>query len=161
MADGLNRFTGIGTLGADADLRFTPNGTAVANFRIAINETYVDKDKNKKENTEWVSCVLWGARGEALAKYLTKGSKVCVEGGLRTSSYEKDGQKHYKTEINVSNVVLLGSPRGQAQGDGDASHAPAGNRPAPVRPAGAPAGRAAPSPDEFGAGGGDDSDLPF
>lgn len=105
----VNKFIGIGYLGADSELRYTQSGHAVLNFRIAITEKWKDQNGNAKEHTEWVSCVLWGNRGEALAQYLQKGTRVYVEGGLRTSSFDdKDGNKRYKTEVNVRELELLG-----------------------------------------------------
>lgn len=73
----------------------------------------MDKSSNeRKERTEWVSVTVWGKRADGLAKILSKGSRICVEGSLRTSSYEKDGEKRYKTEVNATNVVLCGGSRG-------------------------------------------------
>jgi single-strand DNA-binding protein len=68
----------------------------------------VDKNKEVQERTEWHSVIVWGARAEGLAKLLAKGTCVLVEGGLRTSSYEKDGVKRYKTEIHASEICLTG-----------------------------------------------------
>jgi len=104
----------IGNLGADAEMVST-NSYSVRKFRIGCSESYLDRNKQRQERTEWVSCVLWGKRGEALCQYLNKGTRVYVEGSLRTSSYEpKDGSgKRYKTEVVVSNVILLGGKRGE------------------------------------------------
>jgi single-strand DNA-binding protein len=110
MADGLNRVMLLGNLGADPELRFTQGGQAVLNMRLATTESYLDKDKVRRERTDWHNVVVWGKRGEALAKILTKGSSVFIEGSLRTSSYDnKEGQKVYKTEINANNILLTGS----------------------------------------------------
>jgi len=111
MADGLNKVMLLGNLGADPELRITSGGQPVLNLRLACSESYLDKDKNRHERTEWVNVTVWGKRGEALANLLTKGARVFVEGGLRTSSYEKDGDKRYKTEVVASNVILTGGPR--------------------------------------------------
>jgi single-strand DNA-binding protein len=140
MADGLNRVMLFGNLGADPELRFTQAGQAVLNLRLATTESYLDKDKVRQERTEWHSVAVWGRRGEALAKILTKGSSVFIEGSLRTSSYEKDGQKFYRTEIVAKEVLLAGGKRGgdnggsTDEGAGDQTGAPAG------APVGAPAG---------------------
>lgn len=116
MADGLNKVMLLGNLGADPELRHTQGGQAVLNLRLACSESYLDKDKNRQERTEWVNVTVWGKRGEALAKLLTKGARVFVEGGLRTSSYDKDGEKRYKTEVVASNVILAGGTRAQDHG---------------------------------------------
>lgn len=114
MAEGLNRVMLLGNLGADPELRFTQGGQAVLNMRLAINESYLDKEKVRREKTEWVSVVLWGKRAEALAKFLTKGSSIFVEGSLRTSSYDdRDGNKRYKTEVVANNVLLTGRSGGR------------------------------------------------
>ena len=120
MSEGINRVTLLGNLGAAPELRFTQGGQAVLNLRLATTESYLDKDKNRKERTDWHSVVLFGKRGEALSKFLDKGSSMLVEGSIRTSSYEdKEGQKRYKTEIVASNIVLTGGKR--SDGDGDRS----------------------------------------
>lgn len=114
MSEGINRVTLLGNLGADPELRYTQSGQAVLNIRLATTESYLDSNKERKERTEWHSVVLWGKRGEALSKFLSKGSQILVEGSLRTSSYDdKDGNKRYKTEVNATNVVLCGG-RGTA-----------------------------------------------
>src|SRR5262249_60556464 len=88
MAEGLNRVMLLGNLGADPELRFTQGGSAVLNMRIATTESYLDKDKVRRERTDWHNVVVWGKRGEALAKILSKGSSLFVEGRLQTSSYD-------------------------------------------------------------------------
>jgi single-strand DNA-binding protein len=110
MADGLNRVMLLGNLGADPELRYTQGGSAVLNMRIATTETYLDKDRVRRERTDWHNVVVWGKRGEALRKILTKGSSVFIEGSLRTSSYDdRDGNKRYKTEIHANNLLITGS----------------------------------------------------
>lgn len=103
-----------GHLGADPELRYTKNGQPVMNMRLATTDSYLDKDKVRREKTEWHSLVMWGKRGEALAKILHKGSPVTIQGSLQTSSYEKDGDKRYKTEVNVKELFLGG--RGDSSG---------------------------------------------
>lgn len=113
MSEGLNRVTLLGNLGADPELR-AAGQTSVLKLRLATTESYFDKKSNeRKEQTDWHSVVLFGARAEALARILHKGSKILVEGKLKTSSYEKDGQKHYKTEVLANQVILCGG-NGQA-----------------------------------------------
>jgi single-strand DNA-binding protein len=108
MAEGLNRVMLLGNLGADPELKTTNSG-AVLKLRLATTESYLDKSNTRQERTEWHSVVMFGKRAEALARILTKGERVFVEGGLRTSSYEKDGEKRYRTEIIASNVILNGA----------------------------------------------------
>lgn len=113
----LNKMIAIGRLGADPDLKYTPSGDAVCNFSIATTEKWKDKTGQKQERTEWIRCVAWRQQAELIAKYLTKGREVYVEGKLQTRSWDKDGQKQYMTEVNVSNVVFLGSGKGGGQRD--------------------------------------------
>lgn len=134
MSDGLNKIYLLGGLGADPELRYTQGGQAVLNMRLAVNESYLDKDKARQERTEWFTIVVWGARGEGLAKILHKGDKIMVEGGLRNSEYEKDGVKHYKTEVHARDVFLCGG--GKRDG---ADTAPRGD--APPRAQASPGGR--------------------
>src|SRR4051812_26536752 len=108
MSDGLNRVILLGYLGADPELRYTQGGTAVLNIRLATNETFVDRNKETQERTDWHSVVVWGARAEGLSKILLKGALILVEGGLRTSSFEKDGLKRYKTEVHAGEICLTG-----------------------------------------------------
>ena len=124
MSEGLNRVLLFGNLGADPELRMTNGGQTVLKLRLATSETYLDKNKVRQEKTEWHSVVLWGKRGEALAKILSKGSRIFVEGSLRTSSYDdKDGNKRHKTEVNATNVILSG---------GGDRHEPLAPRPGPA-----------------------------
>jgi single-strand DNA-binding protein len=107
MADGYNRVQLLGNLGADPELRATSSGS-VLNMRLATTETYLDKNKVRQERTEWHNVSMWGNRAEGLAKILGKGDRVFIEGGIRTSSYEKDGEKRYKTEIVAKDLLLAG-----------------------------------------------------
>lgn len=117
MAEGLNRVILLGNLGADPELRMTNGGTAVLNIRLATSETYLDRNKQRQERTEWHRVVIWGKRAEALGKILTKGDRILVEGSLRTSSYDdKDGNKRYTTEIVATNIVLSGGGGGRGAG---------------------------------------------
>jgi single-strand DNA-binding protein len=110
----MNKAILVGNLGADPELRHTQGDQAVLNLRMATSESWVDRDGEKKERTDWHNVVIWGKRGEALAKFLTKGSKVLIEGRIQTREYEKDGQKRYATDIVAMNVELLG---GRSNGD--------------------------------------------
>jgi single-strand DNA-binding protein len=108
MTQGLNKVTLFGNLGADPELRMTNTGLAVLSFRLATTEVYFDKNQEKQERTEWHNIVLFGARAEALAKLLSKGSRVLVEGRLQTSSYEKDGIRRHKTEVVATELCFGG-----------------------------------------------------
>ncbi|WP_437607944.1 single-stranded DNA-binding protein [Sorangium sp. So ce834] len=121
MAEGLNRVMLLGNLGADPELRFTQGGQAVLNLRLATTESYLDRDKVRKERTDWHNVVIWGKRAEALGKILSKGSSIFIEGSLRTSSYDdRDGNKRYKTEVIANNVLLTGGGRGRGVANDDA-----------------------------------------
>jgi single-strand DNA-binding protein len=117
MAEGLNRVMLLGNLGADPELRVTPGGQAVLKLRLATNETYLDRNNVRQERTEWHRVTIWGRRAEALGKILQKGDLLFIEGRLQTSSYEKNGEKRYSTEVVANNVVLPGTGRG-ARGEG-------------------------------------------
>jgi single-strand DNA-binding protein len=112
MSDGLNRWTGLGNLAADPELRVTPGGQAVLNLRVACNHSYLDRNNVRQEQVEFARVSLWGRRAEALGKILQKGAKIYVEGRMHTSSYEKNGEKRYSTEIQASNVIFCGSAAG-------------------------------------------------
>lgn len=128
MSEGLNRVTLFGNLGADPELRTTQSGDGVLRLRLATTERYLDKQKAWQERTEWHNVTVWGKRGEALHRILTKGSTILVEGSLRTSSYEKDGVKKYSTEINAREIILAGGKREGAKSDSsnDGGAPPAG-----------------------------------
>ena len=128
MSNGLNKVMLIGNLAADAELKMTQGGTAVLKFRMGCSESYTDKAGGKQERTEWVSCVLWGKRGESLHRYLNKGKQVFVEGRLQTTSWEdRDGVKRYKTEVNVSSITLLGGGSSSGQERAPASSPSSGD----------------------------------
>lgn len=150
MAEGLNRVMLLGNLGADPELRMTNGGQAVLKLRLATSETFVDRDKQRQERTEWHNVVIWGKRGEALSRFLTKGSRLFVEGSLRTTSYEKDGVKLYRTEVIASNVLLQGGGSGREARAERGSERPRGmgGMPAPRMPSMASFGSDEP-PDDF------------
>jgi len=115
---GLNKVMLIGNLGKDPEIRYSQQGTAVVKFSIATSEQWTDKNTgNRQDKTEWHNIVVFGKQAEVCEKYLSKGSKVYVEGRLQTSTYEKDGQTRYFTEIVVANFQFLDSKR-DAQGGG-------------------------------------------
>lgn len=118
MADGLNRVTLLGNVGADPELRVTTTGQSVLKIRMATSESYLDKNRVRQERTEWHSVVIWGKRAEALGKIIEKGSRVCVEGSIQTRSYEdKDKNKRYSTEINCKELILCGGPGSQRRAE--------------------------------------------
>ncbi len=115
---GINKVMCLGNLGKDPEIKFLDGGNAVANFSVAVNESYKNKAGEKVEKTEWVKVVAWGKLAELCGEYLKKGRQVLIEGKLQTREYEKDGQKKYVTEIVAQNVTFLGgksdSPGGSA-----------------------------------------------
>jgi len=107
----LNKVMLIGNLGADPEVRFTPNGTTVAIFRVATTERWKGKDGQMQEQTEWHSIVAWRRLAEICGEYLSKGSRVYIEGRLQTRKWQdKDGNNRYTTEIVVKEMKML-SPR--------------------------------------------------
>lgn len=106
----VNKFIGIGNLGRDPEMRVMPNdGKCVTNFSMAITEFYKDKQGQKQEVTEWVNVVFFGKLAEIAGKYLKKGSKIYVEGKLKTEKYQKDGQDRYITKIVGQSMQMLSS----------------------------------------------------
>lgn len=164
MAEGLNKVMLLGNLGADPELKVTAGGQAILKLRLATTETYLDKSNTRQERTEWHSVTMWGKRGEALSKFLTKGERIFVEGSLRTSSYEKDGEKRYRTEIVANNIILGGRGKGgDASEGGGYERRPPQREPSSRGPAAPREQQSAPPPaEDFGdyAGGADD-DIPF
>ena len=105
----VNKFIGIGNLGKDPEIRFMPDGKAVCNFSIAISEKYKDKSGESKEVTEWVNVALFGKLAEIAGEYLKKGSKVYVEGKMKTEKYSKDGIDRHTTKIIGEKMEMLNS----------------------------------------------------
>ncbi len=117
---GLNSVTIIGNLGKDPEVKFLPSGQAVCNFSVATSESWTDKTtQEKKEKTEWHRITAWGKTAELCGEYLAKGRQVCVQGKLQTREYDKDGQKHYATEIVADRVVFLGKKDGAREPGGE------------------------------------------
>ena len=105
----VNKFIGIGNLGRDPEMRFMPDGKAVTNFSIAISEKYKDKAGETKEVTEWVSVAFFGKLAEVAGEYLKKGTKVYIEGKMKTEKYSKDGIDRYSTKIIGEKMEMLSS----------------------------------------------------
>jgi single-strand DNA-binding protein len=112
----INKVILIGNLGADPELKYTPSSRALCNLRIATTEVFKDKSGQKQERTEWHRVTVWGDQAENCSKYLSKGRSVYIEGKLQTRSYEKEGQKHYATDVVADRVVFLGGGGGGAEG---------------------------------------------
>ena len=123
MARGINKVILIGNLGSDPDVRYTPNGAAVANLSIATTESWKDKNSGERQDrTEWHRVVCFGRLGEIAGEYLKKGSKVYLEGKLQTRKWQdKQGQDRYTTEIIASDMQMLDS-RGGAGDFGGSSN---------------------------------------
>lgn len=103
-----NKVTIVGHLGQDPEVRYTQDNSAVATLSVATNERFRNAQGDLQELTEWHRCVAWKKRAEVAQNYLKKGSRVMIEGKLRTRSWEdKAGNKRYTTEINVSNILLM------------------------------------------------------
>lgn len=124
---GVNKVILIGALGADPEVRTTPQGATVANLRLAVSETWKDQQGKRQERTEWVNLVLWRQQAEIAQKYLRKGSKIYAEGKLQTRSWDdkQTGAKRYSTDVVVDTFTMLdGKPEGGAQ----VAHAPQGGQ---------------------------------
>lgn len=121
MARGINKVIIVGNLGADPDVKYSANGNAVTRINVATSEQWKDKQTgDQQERTEWHRVVFFGRLAEIAGEYLKKGSQVYIEGSLRTSSYEKEGQKHYSTDIIANEMQMLGSRGGSGgQSGGD------------------------------------------
>jgi single-strand DNA-binding protein len=155
----INKVILIGNLGADPELKYTPSSRALCNLRIATTEVFKDKAGVKQERTEWHRVTVWGDQAENCSKYLAKGRSVYVEGKLQTRSYDKEGQKHYATDVVADRVVFLG---GGGAGGGGGGGGPRGGG-----GAGRPPSDGGADDMEMGGGGGSgppiggDDDIPF
>ncbi len=124
---GVNKVILVGNLGRDPEVRYTREGTAVANLNIATTETWNDGNGQRQEKTEWHKVVAWGKLAEIAKEYLGKGRQVYIEGRLQTRSWEdKEGVKRYTTEIKADQMVMLGG-----RGGGDAPSRDPGPPPPP------------------------------
>jgi single-strand DNA-binding protein len=171
----LNKVTLIGNLGSDPEVRSTSGGNRVATFSLATSRSWNDASGAKQEKTEWHRCVVWNSKASQLAdiveRYVKKGDKLFVEGRIEYRQWQdKEGQTKYSTEINVRELIMLGSPRGGSGGGGgggggsDSDSERGARSPAPAKAkAGATAGAGAGDDfEEFpGALEDEDDDLPF
>tara|TARA_Y100001970_G_scaffold231282_1_gene287444 strand:- start:855 stop:1220 length:366 start_codon:yes stop_codon:yes gene_type:complete len=118
MARGINKVILVGNLGQDPDEKALPSGGAVTNISVATSNAWKDKDSGeKKERTEWHRVVFFNRLAEIAAQYLKKGSKVYIEGELRTREWEKEGQRHFSTEIVASEMQMLDSKGEEIESD--------------------------------------------
>ena len=129
---GLNKMLVIGNLGADPEMRYTPNGDPVTSFNIATNRRYTTRDGEQREETEWFRVVAWRQLAEQCNQYLTKGRRVYVEGRLKSDTWTgQDGQTRFTNEINAQQVVFLDSgPMGTGEPGADGEMNPEMERPA-------------------------------
>ena len=154
MARGINKVILVGNLGRDPETRYMPSGGAVTNVSIATSKGWKDRDSGEqKERTEWHRIVFFNKLAEIAGEYLKRGSKVYIEGELRTRDWEKDGQKHYTTEVVASEMQMLDS-RGEMGGGGSSSGGSGGSQ---------GGGGSSPAADDFGPPPSDDfdDDIPF
>lgn len=154
MARGINKVILVGNLGRDPETRYMPSGGAVTNVSIATSKGWKDRDSGEqKERTEWHRIVFFNKLAEIAGEYLKRGSKVYIEGELRTRNWEKDGQKHYTTEVVASEMQMLDS-RGEMGGGGSSSGGSGGSQ---------GGGGSSPAADDFGPPPSDDfdDDIPF
>ncbi len=145
----VNKAILVGRLGKDPETRYTSSGQSVCNFTLATDESYKDRAGERQKRTEWHRIVAWGKLAETAQKYLRKGSLIFVEGRIQTRQWEKDGQKHYSTDIVANDFRFLGS-RGDNAGSG-----------APSTGGDADAHAHAPGPEETPAPEVSDEDIPF
>lgn len=126
MARGVNKVILIGNLGSDPEVRYTPSGSAVANVNLATSETWRDKQTGElQDRTEWHRIVFFNRLAEIVGEYLRKGSKIYVEGSLRTRKWvDKNGVERHTTEIIANEMHILDSRSGGANASHSAEHAP-------------------------------------
>jgi single-strand DNA-binding protein len=111
----VNKVILVGNLGRDPEVRYTPGGSAVANFTLATTDRWNDPSGEKKERTEWHRIVVWGKQAEIAGEYLRKGRQVYVEGSLQTREWtDRDGNKRYTTEVRAQRFQMLGARPGDA-----------------------------------------------
>ena len=159
MARGINKVILVGHLGKDPEVRYSPNGGAVANITLATSESWKDKvSGEKQERTEWHRVVFFGRLAEIAGEYLKKGAQIYVEGRLQTRKWQdKEGKDRYTTEIVAGEMQMLGSREGRgvpADADMDQSSSSESRMPAAAT-ASMGGGKSAPAAEDF------DDDIPF
>ncbi len=121
MSRSLNKVMLIGNVGNDPDVRTTSSGTPIANMSLATTRKWKDGSGEQKEKTEWHRLTVWGKLVDVVERYVKKGDRLYVEGRIEYSESESDGQKKYWTDVNVFEMVMLGSPGAGGQGGGGRS----------------------------------------
>lgn len=124
MARSFNQVILMGNLTRDPELRQIPSGQSVCSFSLALNRSYKGGDGEWQEATDYIDVVAWGPLGERVAQYVTKGRPVLVNGRLQSRSWEQDGQKRSKVEVNAQDVTFLGG-RGEGEGGGNGGYSAA------------------------------------
>ena len=119
MARGVNKVILVGNLGNDPDVKYTQGGMAITTLSLATTSVRKDRDGNQQEKTEWHRVKLFGKLGEIAGEYLRKGRQVYIEGRLEYGSYERDGVKHYTTDIVADEMQMLGGGEGGQRGGGE------------------------------------------
>lgn len=115
---GLNKILLIGNAGSDPEMRYTPNGDAVADFRMAVNRSYNTREGERREETEWFTVTAWGRLAEQVNQYVVKGRRAYVEGRLKSRAYlGSDGQARVANEVVAERVLFLDRPGGQPGGE--------------------------------------------
>ena len=145
MPKSVNKVILVGNVGADPEVKYTPSGIPVGKFSLATNERFKNKSGEWQDRTEWHNIVAWQRLAEIVGEYVSKGSKVYIEGKLQTSSWEdrQSGEKKHRTEIVARDIVLLGS---RENGNSKSEPATSGEQH---------------EPDDAGSGGITDEDIPF
>jgi single-strand DNA-binding protein len=164
MARGINKVILVATVGKDPEVKYMPSGGAVVNLSAATNESWKDKATGeKKERTEWHKLTFYNRLAEIVGEYVRKGQQIYIEGRLRTRDYEKEGKKHYVTEIMVDEMQMLGSTRAGGTNSGDRGSRDEASTRAPAAPERAGGGGGENYSADGGGGGGDfqDDDIPF
>jgi len=135
MARSVNQVILMGNLTRDPELRNTPNGQSVCSFSLSLNRSYKDASGEWQEATDYIDVVAWGPLGERVAQYLSKGRPCLVNGRLQSRSWEQDGQKRSKVEVNAQDVTFLGGPGGGDGGNGGsaADSGSSSGKPAPSK----------------------------
>ena len=158
----VNKVILVGRLGRDPETRYTGSGQAVANFSVATDESYKDRNGERQKRTEWHKIVVWGKQAEIAQQYLTKGSLIFIEGRIQSREWQdKEGQKRTSFEIVANNFRMLGGRAESAAAAGGGEMGGGASRGGDLEPA-------APAEESYGGGGGQtggpeisDEDIPF